>query len=230
MSTDKFTSGYLPALKAAYSILSEKYIDTQNNDIINRLTAIKKLLDKITNDADIHEIHKTTLQNIMADVLDYMNKIITVKGGNVTVKSRGITDTPTGTLESMQPDLYTKVTAQTRPNEALFNTLQNLFDDYYMNEITTYEAIKRDNNILKNVNIRPPYIDVLVKDLLNWLYKIKAVDLKMCVFSLIQWYLIHNETKGITLTEYDELIKLMPTSDEDVVPFNRDFNSFIVGL
>ncbi len=132
--------------------------------------------------------------------------------------------------------------------------LKAYFKRYPEECVDSIEAIRINNNILKksfsngvftyNASVTPPILMVVLEELADDLKYLTPDQLasdsipdtptgkkvKASVFALVQWYLLHNNTKGIDLAEYDQMNDAIRTTDDTYKNFVREINEFISHL
>ena len=143
------------------------------------------------------------------------------------------------TMLNVKPVNQTQTQNRITQKQALTDTqlaaMQNAFKEYAATQLTSYEAIKNGNAIINRAartkkSIRPNIIKLLVNQMIEALISKKEEEINRYTFSLIQWYLLHNETKGIGLTQYNTMLQTMRTPDESLKPFIDMLNSYLYHL
>ena len=246
--------GYYPAIKDAYSELMKKYADTTNIEIKNRLKAIEKFIAAMDKDIE-NNIEKTvtdTLDTIKANFLDYLKNMSMKKGGDekaaviasmpVISNMPVVANRPTYGKEAVfTPEASPAASPETSSftlTDAKLKAINNAFDDYKSTQVLAYESIKHNNKIIaskanvSDASIRPILLNMptayLIKEFpADDSYVIDKEKINKYVFSIIQLYLLHNNTNGINIAEYDEMIKAMKSKDNSVGEFIRDLNSYL---
>jgi hypothetical protein len=249
--TPTYQVGYQKALTDAYEFLVKKYVDP-TPEITKRLGIIFKMLLAINNDiANIKNTAVQTLAVIQEDVFNYINEHqLSVLGGRSDVVADAINLQHDNNLQvdnnlqfGAKLDLNNNSMNQDTTLNKMKQHIQDTFTKYLNEELQSYETIKHNNNILnKNLFVRPEIIKLLVKQMINALVFLETNNLlaeekilanerfERCTFSLIQWYLLHNDTRGINLPEYTEMHKELNVAGEELKAFMDDLNMFLYGL
>jgi hypothetical protein len=124
-----------------------------------------------------------------------------------------------GSNGSVLPEIETKIS--------------NNFVHYYNECLNTFEAIRPSNKIRNASNpdsIRPPVLIVLVKELAKAVNDEDDEAVRKYTYSIIQWYLLHNETKGVDLPSYNNMLNVIKTTDDTYKMFVRDINKQLRNL
>jgi hypothetical protein len=223
----KFDAGYQYDITEAYNKLKDMYGNSPDKNITDRLDAIGKLVEAIAVDVKIKATVKQTLDVIYDDVMEYINQNNFKKGGDDHKYVEMQNDQPVDNRYTKNQNSSTMVNEPKQSGVlTIGDILKTAFNSYETTQVNTYEAIKHDNAIINEnarngKSIRPYIMGTLVRDLLKAVNANDTNDINRYVFSLIQWYLMHNETKGITLDAYDEMLAVMSkplTRGNDILP------------
>ena len=114
-------------------------------------------------------------------------------------------------------------------------SIKQYFSDYFDECVYSYDNIRLNNAIVltkdyvTNESIRPLNLIILVTELAEAVNDFEnntgtQKDIKLCVYSIIQWYLLHNETKGIDLKSYDIYLHTIPYDDKE---FIKEINMYL---
>ena len=212
--------------------------------ITTRLNAIKAFIDAMENTDNIRTLREAridTLNIVCNDLLRYIKKQTNskkqdgIKGGDGTDSAAVAVAKVINNLPV--PNLENKLSVENLPARPLTQeeiiTIRDAFKSYATEALVSIEAIKINNRIRKqkeNESIRPNMLWLLVKKLHKILNNPSSSkeDIKTQVHCIIQWYLLHNETKGINLDKYKEMKKILQTHDNAaLIPFVKDVNSFL---
>lgn len=224
-SRNEYAVGYQPAITAAYKALYDRYGTSTDPKIADRLKAILKLVNAIEKDIDIKNTVTKTLSIIRDDVFKYIKERV---GGEETQLNVSPHDTTFSIFTQKNLGVAVPVGNKiTELSTAALDTINLAFDKYQDLRVITYEAIKHDNNIINGNIQRPPIMKVLVDDIIQ---SLDTDELDKYVFSLIQWYLLHNETKGINLPAYKEMLDIIRTSDDSLKQFTDMLNMHLYHL
>ena len=144
------------------------------------------------------ELHKSAPSTVLTPIELIENNTYNILPAQATQ--------PLANLDNPLSAIY--ATIKEKMPEDYADKIRAHFDTYKQNRISSVEAIKKNNRIItitesNDVNkanlIRPQLLLVLVKKI--------AGDLSESnIYSTINFYLVHNETYGITLKEYDAMM------------------------
>ena len=237
-----YTEGLYPIYKNMYQFLLEKYGKTIEKEkatknkqpITKRLAAIETFIKAMETPDNISKIQKArvdTLMVIYRDVLSYIKEQQTVTGGYTKSLTGDISQKEIIPSNIKTLDFAPVIEVKNVPSMSQtirIEEIENAFKTYATKELKSIEAIKPNNKLLsKSSNIRPNMLWLLVAQLYKVLDTKETPAIEAQVHCIIQWYLLHNDTKGIDSDEYKTMLKTVRTRDADLLHFIQDVNTFL---
>jgi hypothetical protein len=200
----------------------------EQQDLRPKLLVIKRFYADLTDSENVTKISENaiaTLEIIKQDVLSYISMVSNKYGGEDISVLNPIPQSMLVQETARSADISSTI------NSTLPTDLSNNFIDYFNKYVNKFESIKLDNEIVRrSTALRPPLFHDLVVDLLTQ-YESKNPNpekIKLTTNSIIEWYLTHNNVRGIELDSYDALLMKLSTDSDEHKHFIYRINSYLV--
>ena len=199
-----FTGGAtIPSYRRAKSLSEQISSQIIDRNLFNKTSDIKNLDANFSSLTITPELSKTQMEEIYNTADQYMEHLNKLPDNNSVTNF---------------------ITPHTK------STIKQYFSDYFDDCVKSYDDIRLNNTIILTKDyitsdaIRPLNLIILVTELADafansWDDTEQQKNIKLCVYSIIQWYLLHNETRGIDLKSYDIMQRIIPPYDG----FHKDF-------
>ncbi len=234
MTENNFTKGFQPAITQAYEALNSEYGSKNDPDYNKWLAAINDLVQAIKKDTSIKDTVAATMRIIEDDIIEFLHtnqEALRISFDNITgghTHALGVLDTAlTASPESLEKKPILEINLD-RPKTLVITAeiLQKIKDAISAFKVDTYEMIKADNAILrKKTPTRPAMLSLFISQFLNDLADGK--DTSENISFAINWYLESNNTRGISLPEFDTMYKTLQCTNIEKIPFVLLFNKYV---
>ncbi len=219
-----FASGLTRVFSYIVSTILPKY--ETHHKLQTKILSIKNFYEYLINDENIKKVSDNAvniLEIIKNDVISHVNVLLNKTGGDEI--NAGVIINP---VESkLNSKISDRIALLSDLSSDLSNDMSNNFKSYFDERVNMFESIK----ILTDFKPEQPTLaKYLIDDLLaQYTLGLRSdKKIKLITYSIIDWYLSHNNARGIASDAYDTMMMKVQSEDGIYDYFISDIYSYLV--